>query len=85
LGKWAAAENRRRRGPPRERERGAPRTEGDAGVRHGGGEAQLDPSDPNGQSLFGALQEKLGLKLEARNSAVDILVVDAAEKVPREN
>jgi uncharacterized protein (TIGR03435 family) len=41
--------------------------------------------DPNGLSLFGALQEKLGLKLEARKSPVDILVVDGADKVPTEN
>jgi uncharacterized protein (TIGR03435 family) len=40
---------------------------------------------PNGLSLFQALQEKLGLKLEARKSPVDILVVDSAEKVPTEN
>jgi uncharacterized protein (TIGR03435 family) len=44
-----------------------------------------DPSGPNGLSLFGALQEKLGLKLETRKSPVDILVVDSGEKVPTEN
>jgi uncharacterized protein (TIGR03435 family) len=44
-----------------------------------------DPAGPNGQSLFGALQEKLGLRLEARKAPVDILVVDRMEKVPTEN
>jgi uncharacterized protein (TIGR03435 family) len=50
-----------------------------------GGEAHGEASEPNGLSLNGALQEKLGLKLEARKSPVDILVVDGAEKVPTEN
>ena len=49
------------------------------------GDAHGDPLGPGGLSLFGALQEKLGLKVEARKSPVDILVVDAAEKVPTEN
>ena len=51
----------------------------------GGGEAHAEAADPNGLSLFGALQEKLGLRLEQRKSPVDILVVDGAEKVPTEN
>ena len=49
------------------------------------GDAHGDPAGPNGQSLFGALQEKLGLRLEARKAPVDILVVDRMEKVPTEN
>jgi uncharacterized protein (TIGR03435 family) len=44
-----------------------------------------DPLGPNGLTLFGALQEKLGLKMDARKSPVDILVVDSGEKVPTEN
>jgi len=35
--------------------------------------------------LFTAFREQLGLKLVSRKSAVDILVVDHAEKVPAEN
>jgi uncharacterized protein (TIGR03435 family) len=56
-----------------------------AGQGVGAGEAHGEAADPNGLSLFGALQDKLGLKLEARKSPVDILVVDGAEKVPTEN
>src|ERR1017187_3196171 len=55
------------------------------GQAGGGGEAHGETSDPNGQSIFGALQEKLGLRLGGRKSQGDILVVDAAEKVPTEN
>jgi uncharacterized protein (TIGR03435 family) len=55
------------------------------GPAGGGGEAHGETSEPNGPSIFGALQEKLGLRLEGRKSPVDILVVDGAEKVPTEN
>ena len=48
---------------------------------HGGDTA----SDPSGSSaIFGAIQQ-LGLRLDPRKMAVEVLVVDHAEKVPSEN
>lgn len=36
--------------------------------------------DPNGPSIFSALQRQLGLKLEARKAPVHILAIDSAQK-----
>jgi uncharacterized protein (TIGR03435 family) len=44
------------------------------------GAPALPPIDPNGPSLFTALQEQLGLKLESTRGPVDVLVVDKVER-----
>jgi uncharacterized protein (TIGR03435 family) len=40
--------------------------------------------DPSGPSIFSAIQEQLGLKLESTKAPVDVLVIDHVEK-PSEN
>jgi uncharacterized protein (TIGR03435 family) len=44
-----------------------------------------EPARTAGVSVFTAIQQQLGLRLEARKSAVPILVVDSGERVPTEN
>ena len=43
------------------------------------GSAGADQLTPDGLSLFTALQEQLGLRLEATRGPVDVLIVDRAE------
>jgi uncharacterized protein (TIGR03435 family) len=53
----------------------------------GGGDAGRAPAeaaDPSGGSLFATVQQ-LGLKLEARKSPIEHIVIDHVEKMPTEN
>jgi uncharacterized protein (TIGR03435 family) len=43
------------------------------------GAPALPPIDPNGPSVFTAVQEQLGLKLESTKAPIDVLIVDRAE------
>ena len=46
----------------------------------GPGGAEPPPVDPNTPSLFTALQEQLGLKLESERGPVDVVVIDRVEQ-----
>jgi uncharacterized protein (TIGR03435 family) len=55
--------------------------EGQGGMMRGpGGESAAPPADNPGVSLFTALQDQLGLKLESTKGPVDLLVIEKAEK-----
>ena len=41
--------------------------------------------DPDGPTIFDAVQDQLGLKIEKRKGPVQMLVVDHVEKKPTEN
>jgi len=43
------------------------------------------PADPNGLSIFAAVQDQLGLKLEVKKFPVEMFVIDRIDKVPTAN
>jgi uncharacterized protein (TIGR03435 family) len=43
------------------------------------------PAARTGASLFTAIQEQLGLKLESRKGSTEVLVIDRIERIPKEN
>jgi uncharacterized protein (TIGR03435 family) len=43
------------------------------------------PDHPSGISIYTALEEQLGLRLEAGKEAVEWLVIDQADKMPTGN
>ncbi len=44
-----------------------------------------DESDPNGMTIFTAVKEQLGLRLESGKGPVEVLVVDLVSRVPTED
>ncbi|HWF07910.1 MAG TPA: TIGR03435 family protein [Bryobacteraceae bacterium] len=46
---------------------------------------QTTAEPPAGPSVFTAVEEQLGLRLESRKGPLDVLVVDHAEKIPADN
>jgi uncharacterized protein (TIGR03435 family) len=46
----------------------------------GSAPSTLPPVDPHGSSIFTALQEQLGLKLESARAPVDVLVIDRVDR-----
>jgi uncharacterized protein (TIGR03435 family) len=43
------------------------------------------PNTFDGPTIFGAVQDQLGLKLEQKKGPLEVMVIDRAERVPSEN
>jgi uncharacterized protein (TIGR03435 family) len=57
---------------------------GQGQVAPGGSEPAPPPPDISGPSIFTAIQEQLGLRLESSKGPVEVLVIDSVQK-PTEN
>ena len=55
------------------------------GVAGGDTANRVAPDGEPPPNIFAAIQEQLGLKLDARKGSVDLLVIDHVEKTPTEN
>ncbi|HEY3825599.1 MAG TPA: TIGR03435 family protein [Bryobacteraceae bacterium] len=55
------------------------------GIGNAGLSAEGDSSDTTRPSLFTALQQQLGLRLESHREPSDVLVIDRLERIPTEN
>lgn len=63
-----------------------PGPKGPAPGKGGGNPAEAPPdSNDSGPTIFTALQQRLGLKLESRKEPVDLLVVESVERAPTRN
>jgi len=51
----------------------------------GGGPLPPPPPPSDAPTIFAAVQEQLGLKLEQKKGSVDIFIIDHVEKNPSEN
>jgi uncharacterized protein (TIGR03435 family) len=59
---------------------------GPMGMMVGGGDAGAPPPpSSDAPTIFAAVQDQLGLKLEQKKGSVDMFVVDHVEKAPIEN
>jgi uncharacterized protein (TIGR03435 family) len=56
-----------------------------AGNQHEAGDARGTAELSSGVSIYTALQNQLGLKLESRKGPLDVIVVDSAQQIPIEN
>jgi uncharacterized protein (TIGR03435 family) len=58
---------------------------GGAGLAGPGGDAPVHAPETDAATIFVAIQDQLGLKLEPKKAPADLLVVDHLEKTPSEN